>query len=154
MPIIDLIPHCGDGSTHKLVNKAIRAEIPGGNYALDGLWELHRPVRSLKQNESPFRHDAQAAYDSLRKVIGGMSDLIAHKYQFGGPRGAAAQTAVESQGDKTAPVVKAALCAGPAAATAVRPRGMADARASLSAMVRSRRVTPDLPPSSEDIDPP
>jgi hypothetical protein len=73
MPTKDLVEKYG-GKSSQAINRAIRAELAGGNETLDGLDALHALTRA---SGSP---EAGAALDVLRGVAAAMEALVRRRY--------------------------------------------------------------------------
>jgi len=70
------------GKLAKAINRAIRAEIPGGNEALDKLTQLAGAARQSHWKDKTGRHTEEAAayYRHQRDVVGPMEAQVRKKW--------------------------------------------------------------------------
>jgi hypothetical protein len=71
----------GRGKTIRAINAAIRAEIPGGNEALDSLELLHHV---MMRQRGATREVAQLAYDRMLGVVEAMESEVRRRYEMPG----------------------------------------------------------------------
>ena len=72
------------GHLAKAINRAIRAEIPGGNEALDKLTQLAAAARQSKWKDLKGKHtkEATAYYRHKRDVIDAMDSQVRKTWQI------------------------------------------------------------------------
>lgn len=83
MPIKDLRDKYGDTKGPKLVNRAIRAEVIGGNECLDGLEQAHFLARKLRARNYRGADEAESVIATLNKIRDYMADEIERRYGMG-----------------------------------------------------------------------
>lgn len=69
--------------TRHAINKAIRAELVGGNDALDCIHPLGRLARNLREKDLPGAERAIDAVNALDDVLREMQLEIMRRYSFG-----------------------------------------------------------------------
>lgn len=79
MPIRDLREKYGSGKARELVNRAIRAEIPGGAAVLDRLARWRHGLRELVEAGEATPHE-EADYRAAVEERDRMADEIARRY--------------------------------------------------------------------------
>lgn len=84
MPIRDLREKYGKGKGREVVNRAIRAELVGGDDCLDALQLMHRLTTRLKDRQIAGAADAQLALDAVRRISEIMAAEIAKRYDLRG----------------------------------------------------------------------
>ena len=84
MPIRDLREKYGKGKGHEVVNRAIRAELVGGDDCLDALPLVNRLVRRLRERGFAGTDESQRALDALRECSEVMANVIADRYDLRG----------------------------------------------------------------------
>lgn len=82
MSIRDLKEKYGGSKGRQVVNRAIRAEIIGGNEALDAVECLRRLHRLGVDRRYPWAADATAALNSVMAIVDEMSEEIARRYDL------------------------------------------------------------------------
>jgi len=91
-PAIDLRRKYGEGKLRQVINRAIRAEIPGGSQTLDGLELLHKILRRIGETEPGGGPTiAKVAYDRLCEIADAMESEIRKRYGLTQPRPPGAQ---------------------------------------------------------------
>jgi hypothetical protein len=84
MPLRELRRKYGktSGSAREAINRAIRAELAGGNEALDGLELFHKIVLRLGEFEADGRTPtlAQVAHDRLAGIANALEAEIRRRY--------------------------------------------------------------------------
>ena len=74
MPIKELKEKYGKSlKSPSVINRAVRAEVPGGSHVLDLLQQLF-PMRE--------REEFQPVYRKLEMTLGAMRDFVAQKYEL------------------------------------------------------------------------
>jgi hypothetical protein len=83
MPAIDLRNKYG-GSTRMAINRAIRAELAGGNECLDAMELCHKLVRRLGEHEPGGKVPsvAKVAYDRVAGIADAMENEIRRRYNM------------------------------------------------------------------------
>ena len=70
--------------SRQVINAEIRAEIPGGEEALEGLELLHKIVRRHGERGADGKATvAKVAYDVLKSVVQAMTIAVRRKYGIG-----------------------------------------------------------------------
>lgn len=83
MSVRDLKAKYGNNlKDHEAVNRAIRAELIGGDDLLDAMDLVDRLARRLRERELAGAQLAQEALDTLRDLRVVMGDVIAQRYGF------------------------------------------------------------------------
>ena len=72
----------GKGSRREVVNRAIRAEIPGGNALMNSLNAVHGRLHGMKLDD-PNRQSVEARLAELVAQRDGMAAQIEAKHQIG-----------------------------------------------------------------------
>lgn len=70
------------GKTREAINRAIRAELLGGDACLDAMGLAHQLARKLSRDNLPGAADAQTALDALRRVANAMTDEVCQRYRL------------------------------------------------------------------------
>ena len=82
----DLRDAHGEGKLRQVLNRAIRAEIPGGPETLDALELAHKILRRTGETEASGQPTiAKVAYDRLCGIADAMESEIRRRYGLGTP---------------------------------------------------------------------
>lgn len=74
------------GPAREAINRAIRAELVGGNEALDALTKLHEMQHAIIRRGMPQREIdiCQVAMERIAGIVAAMESEIRRRYQLGG----------------------------------------------------------------------
>lgn len=68
------------GRVHEAINRAIRAECPGGNEAIDALTLLHQMCGRLGWSDGRGKTPLAVAYERVLAIVNAMDDEIRRRY--------------------------------------------------------------------------
>lgn len=92
MSLIDLRNKYGKDNTHKLLNRAIRAEIPGGDQLLDAAEKISAALHNPSPQWAPERiHTIRKAREELAGLLDGLRDRLRAQYGISKERAQPAQ---------------------------------------------------------------